>query len=114
MEDIIDEEINWQAKYDRAFRNWQDEIKKLKKWNMVGIDEDPKICIEVIGYNKEWIDEDYNPDGTCICFIDDLGHWSIAMWNNITDEWSNIWTGDKRVSVPAPSHWMNKPTPPNE
>lgn len=39
---------------------------------------------EVIGYNKEWVNEDFNPSGTRIGFLSDIGFIS-AKWVNDQD-----------------------------
>lgn len=39
---------------------------------------------EVIGYNKEWVHEDFNPSGTRIGFLSDIGFHS-AKWINDQD-----------------------------
>lgn len=39
---------------------------------------------EVIGYNKEWVHEDFNPSGTRIGFLNDIGFIS-AKWVNDQD-----------------------------
>lgn len=39
---------------------------------------------EVIGYNKEWVDEDFNPSGTRVGFLTDTGFFS-AKWVNDQD-----------------------------
>ena len=39
---------------------------------------------EVIGYNKEWVDEDFNPSGTRAGFLSDIGFHS-AKWVNDHD-----------------------------
>ena len=39
---------------------------------------------EVIGYNKEWVEEDFNPSGTRIGFLSDIGFIS-AKWVNDQD-----------------------------
>ena len=42
---------------------------------------------EVLGYNKEWVHEDFNPTGTRIGFLTDTGFFS-AKWNNDQDFYS--------------------------
>lgn len=42
---------------------------------------------EVIGYNKEWVHEDFNPTGTRIGFLTGTGFIS-AKWNNDQDFYS--------------------------
>lgn len=96
----------------------------------------PEHGIEVLGFNKEWIDEDFNPDGICMCFVID-DNWTISSWCGQCDEWHTAydknWTAHKQgeghmaivddnnqVSeddmstkiMPAPTHWKLKPTPP--
>lgn len=39
---------------------------------------------EVIGYNKEWVHEDFNPSGTRVGFLNDIGFIS-AKWVNDHD-----------------------------
>ena len=51
------------------------------KWNKVSEKEIP-FGEEVIAFNKEWIDEDFNPNGTRIGFLLDDGFIS-ATWNNM-------------------------------
>jgi hypothetical protein len=33
---------------------------------------------QVLGCNPEWIDEDYNPEGICICWYGIDGEWCIS------------------------------------
>lgn len=72
-------------------------------------DELPQARIEVIGYNPDWIDENFNPNGTRICCQTIAGdcvgecEWSCAKWNPIHDCYQDC---DE-----APTHWM--PIPPN-
>jgi hypothetical protein len=37
----------------------------------------PEIGVEIILFNGKWIDEDFNPNGTRVGFIDDRG-WTSA------------------------------------
>ena len=52
----------------------------------IKVDEDHPLPYgqEVIGYNKEWVHEDFNPSGTRIGFLSDVGFQS-AKWNNDQD-----------------------------
>ena len=44
----------------------------------------PEIGIEVLMHNPVWIDENYNPKGIRIGFLDDVSGWTSAQWcNNI-------------------------------
>lgn len=49
----------------------------------------PEMGVEVIGYNQDWVDEDFNPNGTRVCFYDDTG-WYSAKWNNDQDSYSTV------------------------
>lgn len=44
---------------------------------------------EVIGFNVDWICEDFNPNGTRLCFKTDAGNcgWYSQRWNNSQDGW---------------------------
>ena len=42
---------------------------------------------EVVGYNKEWVHEDFNPSGTRIGFLSDIGFHS-AKWVNDQDRYT--------------------------
>lgn len=96
------------------------------KWNKVSEKELP-YGEEVIAFNKKWIDEDSNPNGTRVGFLGDRGF--------ISEEWDEEWEayatyyeeGDDYDDVPAsmldernmkfakpnmPTHWMKMPTHP--
>ena len=98
------------------------------KWNKVSEKEIP-FGEEVIAFNEKWIDEDFNPNGTRVGFIQDDGFVS-ATWNNEDDCYDTCYKeGDdyyKGVSgIPGmdayhkqfakpnmPTHWMKMPTHP--
>ena len=68
---------------------------------------DQGIETEVLGFNKNWIDPDFNPNGTRACFHTDHG-WIIARWNDtqeeyITDTEDN---GEGMVEYEPPTHWI--------
>ena len=48
------------------------------KWE----DEKPEAGIEIIAYNKHWIDKDFNPNGTRIGFLCDGIFVSAYWWND--------------------------------
>ena len=48
-------------------------------WVKIDADHQLPYCQEVIGYNKEWVDKDFNPSGTRIGFLSDTGFFS-AKW----------------------------------
>ncbi|WBX78339.1 hypothetical protein PG911_08775 [Tenacibaculum ovolyticum] len=60
--------------------------------------------LEVIGFNKEWICEDFNPNGTRLCFQTDAGDsgWCSLRWNNSHDEWF--------AKDSAPTHYIIMPS----
>lgn len=96
------------------------------KWNKVSEKELPH-GEEVIAFNKKWIDEDFNPNGTRVGFLEDDGFIS-AEWNDKWDEYVTYYEeGDDYDDVPAsmldenhmkfakpnmPTHWMKMPTHP--
>ena len=116
-------------------------IEKENDWKLT-TQQKPEYGIEVLGHNKEWINEDYNPEGICVCFAgepiaDEDPIWHIAYWCGQCDEWhtaySENWTGhkdgeghmpkandDNTISednmstkiMPPPTHWRYKPKPP--
>ena len=53
-------------------------------WIKIDADHSLPYYQEVIGYNKEWIHEDFNPSGTRIGFLNDNGFTS-AKWVNDQD-----------------------------
>lgn len=64
-------------------------------WNKVseGLPED---SVEVLGYSEQWICEDYNLNGTRICFYNDPD-WNSAKWCNSCDSYESCDT--------PPTHW---------
>lgn len=75
-----------------------------KKWQRID-HELPSVNRVVLGYSKNWIDPDFNPEGIRESFRDDDGNWISAEWNNDQDCWS---TDDET----KPEYWMARPTPP--
>ena len=53
-------------------------------WIKIDADHPLPYGQEVIGYNKEWVYEDFNPSGTRIGFLTDTGFFS-AKWVNDQD-----------------------------
>lgn len=87
-----------------------------EEWIELSMRTKPVTNQEVLGWNKYWVNEDYNPDGICLCFLDDEGVWTIAVWCGTHDEWHtwehNIPYKDRNGIKPAPTHWRPKPLPP--
>ena len=99
------------------------------EWNKVSEKEIP-FGEEVIAFNKEWINHDFNPNGTRIGFLQDDGFVS-ATWNNEDDCYDTCYKqGDdycrgisglmlgpeifcSKFTLPnMPTHWMKMPTHP--
>lgn len=53
-------------------------------WIKIDADHPLPYGQEVIGYNKEWVHEDFNPSGTRVGFLNDIGFIS-AKWVNDQD-----------------------------
>lgn len=98
------------------------------KWNKVSEKELP-FGDEVIAFNEKWINEDFNPNGTRIGFLQEEG-FTYATWNNEQDcydtcneEGDDYYKGvsgilgmdeyHKQFAKPnMPTHWMEIPTHP--
>ncbi len=57
-----------------------------KHWVSVK-DNPPEEGIEFLLYNEKWIDEDFNPKGIRVGFLDGLGGWISSHWCNTHDEY---------------------------
>lgn len=79
-------------------------VQKVTAEGWISVETKPKVGIEVIGYNPEWISE-YNPNGQRICFIDCFDVWTSAKYCNYQDTYEN------KVNS-APVKWMPLPEPP--
>ena len=74
------------------------------RWILVAKDL-PPVNTVVNGFNKIWIDEDFNPEGIRECFLHDNEKiWFSAGWNNDCEEWITVES--------APTHWMQRPLSP--
>ena len=76
----------------------------------------PKKGIEVLLFNEKWINEDYNPKGIRIGFLDDVSGWTSAYWCNYHDDYhtrtsdgDNKQFKDFKASNQVPTHWMSIP-----
>ena len=72
-----------------AFKDVENIITSLQKeesgvWIKIDAEHPLPDGQEVIGYNKEWVDEDFNPSGTRAGFLSDIGFHS-AKWVNDHD-----------------------------
>jgi hypothetical protein len=62
---------------------------------------------EVIGFNKNWIDEDFNPNGTRVCtLVDEVDVWVCAKYIPMHDSYTD--------NDEAPTHWKPSPNPPKQ
>ncbi len=84
-----------------------EDYNKMNNW--IKIEETTVIDydFEVIGFNPEWVDEDFNPDGTRICFQTDAGEkgWCSSKWIDYQD----CYYADHKS---APTHVMRIPVTP--
>lgn len=60
------------------------------KWNKYFDGNLPEVGKEVLAYNHKWIDEDYNPRGFRIGFIDGEGSFRSAYWWDEQDTYISI------------------------
>lgn len=73
----------------KGVRNIIDSLQKEESGVWIKIDADHPLPDgqEVIGYNKEWVHEDFNPSGTRIGFLSDGGFHS-AKWVSDQDRYT--------------------------
>jgi hypothetical protein len=79
-------------------------------WNkIINNDDLPEQATAVLGFSKEWIDEDFNPDGIRECHYSgstvESAEWISAKWWDYQDCW-NVDT------ITKPTHWIAIPKPP--
>lgn len=65
----------------------------------------PEAGFEVIGFNKDWTDEDFNRNGTRVCFLNGDDKYYSAYWYNYHDTYEN-------KDDSSPTHWMPLPPAP--
>ena len=99
--------------------------------NWIDIKERPlEFGEEVIGYNKAWIDEDFNPNGTRIGFLFDYGddevegqidpenpeggpnHFCMAEWCDYHDCYHTRYGAIDEDGPNMPTHYMLIPKHP--
>ena len=62
----------------------------------------------VIGFNPDWIDDDFNPKGVRECALyGDGTEWMTARWCDLHDQWHTTYEHEAE-----PTHWMEYPEPP--
>jgi len=79
----------------------------VQREGWVSVANQPPIGEPLLGFNAEWIDEDFNPKGVreCHCYGDGSDYHSVA-WLDEQDCW--ITTDDK------PTHWQPLPAAPTD
>jgi hypothetical protein len=106
----FDENYKGDDDFVRLYDDSEPVKEEQEKWKSIK-NNPPIIGIEVIGYNKKWIDEDFNPNGTRQCVLDDMG-WMIARWNASNDCWTTDYTSDDDCKSEPPTHWISIPNSP--
>lgn len=85
-------------------------------------DKKPEEGVEVIAYHHKWVNEDFNPNGTRVGFLNGNGEFTSAYWWNYQDCYqtinSSICLEDKEffknlIDNTEPEFWMPIPKLPN-
>jgi len=79
-------------------------------------DKKPELGVEVLLFNKNWINEDYNPKGIRLGFWDDVSEWISTYWCNYHDEYHTRLSSeddkhfeDFKGKNQIPTHWIEIP-----
>lgn len=88
------------------FPDMPDHISHLK-WIDVSGHSLPTPGVEVIGYSKEWVHPDFNPNGVRVCYVSEQGRFTSAYWSNSADEYI---TDTKSI----PTHYCSFPKTPDK
>lgn len=86
----------------------------MKDKRLIDVKKDiPVLGVEVILYNEKWKNEDYNPNGYRIGFLDDVSGWTSAYWCNHHDSYhtrtsdeDNNQFEDYKSETQIPTHWF--------
>jgi len=72
--------------------------------------------IEFLLFNEKWKDEDFNPNGIRIGFLDDVSGWTSAYWCNYHDDYHTRTSDeddnqfeDYKAENQIPTHFMRLP-----
>lgn len=74
--EIIEEKMREQRSIDIM------QTRQFGVWIKIDAEHPLPYSQEVIGYNKEWVHEDFNPSGTRVGFLNDIGFTSAKWVNN--------------------------------
>lgn len=83
----------------------------------------PSEGVEVIAYHPDWVDEDFNPNGTRIGFLNDNDEFTSAYWWDYHDCYTTINRSicehdpsfyESHLDNTEPEYWMPIPKPPRE
>ena len=76
-------------------------------------EKEPEEGFEVLLYNKNWINEDWNPKGVRVGYLDGVGGWISAYWCNYHDDYHTRTSDeddkqfeDYKAENQIPTHWM--------
>lgn len=79
-------------------------------------DNPPPEGIEVIFYNPKWINEDFNPKGTRVGFLNGDGNYISSYWCNYHDEYHTRISDEdneqfelSKAEDQIPTHWQHLP-----
>lgn len=110
-------DINDCAMDFRVGAQWSDENPNWIKTE----DELPPEGIEVIAFHHKWIDEDFNPNGTRIGFLNGNDEFTSAYWWDYQDCYETINKSNcednedfyrNHIDNTEPEYWCYLPKPP--
>jgi len=88
-------------------------------WSRVQ-DETPEYGLEVLCFNEKWVDEDFNPNGTRVGFLNGDDTWITAFYWSYQDTYMTVckteqhfedWDDELKEST-DPTHWLSIPDSP--
>ena len=79
-------------------------------------EKEPEEGFEVLLYNKNWINDDWNPKGVRIGYKDGVCGWISAYWCNYHDDYHTRTSDeddkqfeDYKAENQVPTHWIEIP-----